>query len=107
MRQRRISTRSLRLMSRIIIEKDIDIPMRDGCCKKPPLYRPEGQEKLPVLLNRTPYDKSFPQITLNTLDVVRAARAGYNVVVQDCRGLFASQGACRCFVDEARDGAHT
>ena len=73
-------------MSRIIIEKDIDIPMRDGCVLKADLYRPEGPEKLPVLLNRTPYDKSFPPITLNTLDVVRAARAGYNVVVQDCRG---------------------
>jgi putative CocE/NonD family hydrolase len=94
-------------MSRIIIEKDIDIPMRDGCILKADLYRPEGPEKLPVLLNRTPYDKSFPQITLNTLDVVRAARAGYNVVVQDCRGLFASQGTFRCFVDEARDGHDT
>src|ERR1700730_14642627 len=107
MRQRRISTRSLRLMSRIIIEKDIDIPMRDGCVLKADLYRPEGSEKLPVLLNRTPYDKSFPQIKLNTLDVVRAARAGYNVVVQDCRGLFDSQGPFRCFVDEARDGYDT
>ena len=64
-------------------------------------------QKLPVLLNRTPYDKSFPPITLNTLDVVRAAGAGYNVVVQDCRGLFASQGTFRCFVDEARDGYDT
>jgi putative CocE/NonD family hydrolase len=94
-------------MSRIIIEKDIDIPMRDGYVLKADLYRPEGPEKLPVLLNRTPYDKSFPQITLNTLDVIRAARAGYNVVVQDCRGLFASQGTFRCFVDEARDGHDT
>ena len=94
-------------MSRIIIEKDIEIPMRDGCVLKADLYRPEGPEKLPVLLNRTPYDKSFPPITLNTLDVVRAARAGYNVVVQDCRGLFASQGTFRCFVDEARDGYDT
>ena len=94
-------------MSRIIIEKDIDIPMRDGCVLKADLYRPEGPDKLPVLLNRTPYDKSFPHITLNTLDVLRAARAGYNVVVQDCRGLFASQGTFRCFVDEARDGYDT
>ena len=94
-------------MPRIIIEKDIDIPMRDGCVLKADLYRPDGPEKLPVLLNRTPYDKSFPPITLNTLDVIRAARAGYNVVVQDCRGLFASQGTFQCFVDEARDGYDT
>ena len=94
-------------MSRIIIEKDLEIPMRDGCVLKADLYRPDGPEKLPVLLNRTPYDKSFPPITLNTLDVVRAARSGYNVVVQDCRGLFASHGTFRCFSDEARDGYDT
>ena len=94
-------------MSRITIDKDIEIPMRDGCVLKGDLYRPDGSEKLPVLLNRTPYDKSFPPISLNTLDPVRAARAGYNVVVQDCRGLFASQGTFRCFVDEARDGYDT
>jgi putative CocE/NonD family hydrolase len=94
-------------MARIIIEKDIEIPMRDGCVLKADLYRLDGPEKLPVLLNRTPYDKSFPQITLNTLDAVRAARAGYNVVLQDCRGLFASQGTFNCFVDEARDGYDT
>ena len=41
-------------MSRIIIEKDLAIPMRDGCVLKADLYRPEGSEKLPVLLNRTP-----------------------------------------------------
>lgn len=92
---------------RIIVEKDIEIPMRDGCVLKADLYRPDGPDKLPVLLNRTPYDKSFPQITLNTLDVMRAARAGYNVVVQDCRGMFASQGTFRCFADEARDGYDT
>src|ERR1700726_4213238 len=94
-------------MSRIIIEKDLAIPMRDGCVLKADLYRPEGPERLPVLLNRTPYDKSFPQITLNTLDVIPAARAGYNGVGQDCRGLFASQGIFRCFLDEARDGHDT
>jgi uncharacterized protein len=94
-------------MARIIVEKDIEIPMRDGCVLKADLYRPDGSDKLPVLLNRTPYDKSFPQITLSTLDVIRAAGAGYNVVVQDCRGLFTSQGTFRCFVDEARDGYDT
>ena len=43
--------------AKIIIEKNIDIPMRDGCVLRGDLYRPDGPEKLPVLLNRTPYDK--------------------------------------------------
>ena len=94
-------------MARIIIEKDIDIPMRDGCVLKGDLYRPDSNEKLPVLLNRTPYDKKFPLISSLTLDSIRAAQRGYNVVFVDCRGRFASQGTFTCFVDEPRDGYDT
>ncbi|HVA68473.1 MAG TPA: CocE/NonD family hydrolase [Candidatus Binataceae bacterium] len=94
-------------MARLIVEKNMEIPMRDGCVLKADLYRPDSPERLPVLLNRTPYDKSFPPITLSTLDAMRAAQAGYNVVTQDCRGRFASQGKFTCFVDEARDGFDT
>ena len=73
---------------RIVIEKNIDIPMRDGVVLKADLYRPDSNEKLPVLLNRTPYDKKFPLISTLTLDSVRAAQRGYNVVFVDCRGTF-------------------
>ncbi len=55
-------------MAKIIIEKNIDIPMRDGTVLRGDLYRPDGPEKFPVLLNRTPYDKSFPMISALTLD---------------------------------------
>src|SRR6266849_3569194 len=94
-------------MARIMIEKDIEIPMRDGCVLKGDLYRPDSNEKLPVLLNRTPYDKKFPLISSLTLDSIRAAQRGYNVVFVDCRGRFASQGTFTCFVDEPRDGYDT
>ena len=93
--------------TRIIIEKNIDIPMRDGCVLKGDLIRPDSPEKLPVLLNRTPYDKKFPQISYNTMDGIRAAQRGYNVVFVDCRGRFASPGTFTCFVDEPRDGYDT
>ncbi len=92
---------------RIIIEKNIDIPMRDGCVLKGDLFRPDSAEKLPVLLNRTPYDKKFPLISSLTLDAIRAANRGYNVVFVDCRGRFASEGVFTCFVDEGRDGYDT
>jgi len=94
-------------MARIVIEKDIEIPMRDGCVLKGDLYRPDSNEKLPVLLNRTPYDKKFPLISSLTLDSIRAAQRGYNVVFVDCRGRFTSQGTFTCFVDEPRDGYDT
>lgn len=92
---------------RIIIEKNIDIPMRDGCVLKGDLFRPDSAEKLPVLLNRTPYDKKFPLISSLTLDAIRAANRGYNVVFVDCRGRFASEGVFTCFVDEGCDGYDT
>ncbi|HJU29219.1 MAG TPA: CocE/NonD family hydrolase, partial [Candidatus Binataceae bacterium] len=71
------------------------------------LFRPDGPEKFPVLLNRTPYDKKFPQISYNTLDPIRAAQSGYNVMFVDCRGRFASDGVFTCFADEAKDGHDT
>jgi uncharacterized protein len=93
--------------TKIIIEKNIDIPMRDGCVLKADIFRPDSPEKLPVLLNRTPYDKKFPQISYNTMDAIRAAQRGYNVLYVDCRGRFASPGTFTCFVDEPRDGYDT
>ncbi len=93
--------------AKIIIEKDLEIPMRDGCVLRGDLFRPDTPEKLPVLLARTPYDKKFPQIAYNMLDVIRAAERGYNVMIVDCRGRFASDGVFTCFVDEGRDGYDT
>jgi putative CocE/NonD family hydrolase len=93
--------------TKIIIEKNIDVPMRDGCVLKADLFRPDTPEKLPVLLNRTPYDKKFPQISFNTIDAIRAAERGYNVVFVDCRGRYASAGTFTCFADEQPDGYDT
>ncbi len=93
--------------AKVIFERDIEIPMRDGCVLRGDLFRPDTPERLPVLLNRTPYDKKFPQINFNTLDVMRAAQRGYNVVFVDTRGRFASQGTFTCFLDDQLDGYDT
>lgn len=94
-------------MPRIIVEKNIAVPMRDGTVLRADLYRADTPEKLPVLLNRTPYNKAMPMVYAMSLDAFRAAEAGYNVLVQDCRGRFASDGVFNCFTDEARDGYDT
>ena len=40
------------------LEKDIDVPMRDGTLLKADLFRPEGEgEKFPVILNMGIYQK--------------------------------------------------
>ena len=89
----------------VAVEHNVPIPMRDGILLYADIYRPLSPGRYPVLLQRTPYDKSQPTVT--GIDYLRAARAGYTVVVQDVRGRFASQGEFYPFMHEAADGYDT
>ncbi len=76
----------------IAIERNVMIPMRDGKHMATDVYRPRrdgviAAERLPVLLQRTPYDKSKAQVNAEYL-----ARHGYVVAVQDTRGRYRSEG---------------
>ena len=79
--------------------------MRDGILLYADVYRPLPAERRPVLLQRTPYGKS--QATVTGIDYLRAARAGYVVVVQDVRGRFSSPGEFYPFLHETADGYDT
>lgn len=93
-------------MSSVIIERAVPCPMRDGTVLSSDVYRPEGAERHPVLLQRTPYDKGFTSFTWLNFDPVRMADAGYVVVIQDVRGRFASGGEFReMYAAETEDGA--
>ena len=94
------------MAKKIVIEKDLLVPMRDGTVLKGDLYRPDGPERLPVLLNRTPYGKSGPMMR-QAMDPVRAALNDYNVLIQDCRGRYTSPGTWTCFTSETADGYDT
>ena len=74
---------------RLIIDRDVPVEMRDGTVLRADVYRPESDAPWPVLLQRTPYDKNVPRISALLLNPIRAASAGYAVVVQDVRGRFA------------------
>jgi putative CocE/NonD family hydrolase len=63
--------------------------MRDGVVLRADVYRQSGSGRNPVLLERTPYGKTFPRMVLDTVHVLNAVEAGYTVVIQDCRGRFA------------------
>ena len=76
----------------VIIDKNVDVSMRDGVILKADVYRPSAPGRYPVLLQRTPYNKELWPITAMTLDPVRAAAAGYAVVIQDVRARWASAG---------------
>ena len=61
----------------IVVERDLMVPARDGVMLATDIYRPEGSGPFPVLLERTPYDKSAPSRSERTAaDPTPRSRAG-------------------------------
>ena len=93
-------------MSPATIEFDVPVPMRDGVVLRADIYRPAGEGPWPVLVQRTPYDKSSPMNTM-MLDVYKALLRGFIVVYQDTRGHFKSEGEWLPWAYERTDGYDT
>jgi hypothetical protein len=89
----------------VTIERDREARMRDGVVLRADVLRPDRPGRFPALLIRTPYGKK----TEWTDDdfAMRAARAGYVVVVQDVRGRYRSEGVFEPYRQEGRDGYDT
>ena len=90
-------------------ESNLMVPMRDGIRLATDIYRPTQfgapvEDPLPVLLQRTPYDKTSDRF-------VEAAKFfaqnGYVVVLQDHRGRYASEGEFTKYIGEGADGFDT
>ncbi len=93
----------------VLLQSNLMIPMRDGVHLATDIYvlTLDGQpvsEKLPVLLQRTPYDKTAARL-------VESARFfaanGYVVALQDHRGRYASEGEFTKYLGEGQDGYDT
>src|ERR1700726_4151856 len=77
-----------------LIERDVMVRMRDGVHLAADIYRPATPGRYPVILERTPYDKSAPSRSERTASVAQPrsraevasvfVNAGYAVVYQDC-----------------------
>ncbi|HKB07411.1 MAG TPA: CocE/NonD family hydrolase, partial [Candidatus Polarisedimenticolia bacterium] len=89
------------------VEKNVAVPMRDGVVLRADIYRPASPGRFPTLVYRTPYGKDDLVESGSEPTVVRAARAGYAVVVQDVRGRYHSDGEFRPYHQEGRDGFDT
>ncbi len=84
------------------VEHGVKVPMRDGTILRADIYRPQADGRYPVLLQRTPYNKS------NGSDFgYKGANAGFVVIIQDVRGRFTSQGEWYTFKHESDDGYDT
>src|SRR5271155_4351384 len=69
----------------VIVERNVAAKMRDGVTLRADIYRPKADGKFPVLLVRTPYDKTHE----SSFGLKGAAR-GDVVIAQDVRGRFTS-----------------
>ena len=97
----------LRMSNRILIDRNIEIPMRDGIILKADVFRPDTSTTVPAIVSRTPYDKNNLEIQKYIIHFVRAAEAGFAVICQDTRGRFESEGEFCPFVHEGLDGYDT
>ncbi|UCE05554.1 MAG: CocE/NonD family hydrolase [bacterium] len=97
----------------IVVQENILIPMRDGIKLATDIYCPAKngipvEDKLPILLTRTPYGKSTTNSQFRFVSQAKYfVEHGYVVVIQDCRGRFASEGVFTKYVNEAQDGFDT
>lgn len=91
----------------IVMERAVEIPMRDGMILRAEIYRPAVPGPVPAILTRTPYDRTQPMNLGIGPDALRATAAGYALVVQDVRGRWGSDGDFIPFVHEAADGYDT
>ncbi|MEN6345683.1 MAG: CocE/NonD family hydrolase [Armatimonadia bacterium] len=91
----------------VIVEPNTKLPLRDGTLLATDLYFPAcGGEKLagefPVILTRTPYDKTNHSATGRFY-----AERGYVAAMQDVRGRYQSEGEFYAFAHEGPDGYDT
>ena len=84
------------------MQSNIPVAMRDGVTLYADIYRPDSDGPFPTILQRTPYDKTA-SLTNSMLDPLRAAKAGFAVVIQDTRGRYTSEGEFYAFRDDIND----
>ena len=91
----------------ILVEKDVEVPMRDGARLFADVFRPAGGDKVPAILNLGPYQKDKLWVVPHTLEekpnewmnweTVNPAwwvPRGFAAVRVDGRGSGKSQGQC-------------
>jgi hypothetical protein len=91
----------------IVIEKDVDVPMRDGARLKADVFRPEDAGKFPAILNLGPHqkdklwippptleEKPNPYMNWETVNPEWWVPKGYAAVRVDGRGSGKSPGQC-------------
>jgi putative CocE/NonD family hydrolase len=86
----------LKLQEIAIIDQKVMMPMRDGIRLATDIYRPKGNQKVPIVFSKTPYQFNTwvdGKMTTRTLEeAYNAVSRGYAYVVQNERGRYFSEG---------------
>ena len=85
----------------VIAQSGVPMKTRDGVTLYSDIYRPKADGRFPVILMRTPYDKSAGWAVA---PAYQAVTHGYVVIVQDVRGRYTSEGEWYPFRHESNDG---
>ena len=85
----------------VAVQNGAAMKTRDGVTLYADVYRPKAEGTFPVILMRTPYDKSVSWAVGPAFEL---ATHGYVVVVQDVRGCYTSEGEWYPFRHESADG---
>ncbi|TMG80667.1 MAG: CocE/NonD family hydrolase, partial [Betaproteobacteria bacterium] len=106
----------------VIVSSDVMVPMRDGVRLATDVYVPGRngkpvEQRFPVILERTPYDKTADSRSERTPAVEKPksraevaaffVRRGYIVIYQDCRGRYNSEGSYVKYLSDGADGYDT
>lgn len=97
------------------VKVEFDVPMqtRDGVTLRSDIYRPDAEGTFPVMIIRTPYDKSMQvyadgkTMSRHLLHTRYFPQRGYVVVAQDTRGRWQSEGEFYPYIWDAQDGYDT
>jgi len=93
------------MSSRIIVERDVPVRMRDGVMLRADVYRPDVIAPIPAIVSRLPYNKD--DLLMMDAHPFIMAEHGYAMVFQDTRGRYRSDGEFYPFVAEGLDGYDT
>jgi putative CocE/NonD family hydrolase len=91
----------------VVVSQNVMVSMRDAVKLATDIYLPAQNgsplnQRLPIILTRTPYDKAGSKAAGEYF-----ASRGYAFVAQDTRGRYASEGVWHMLTDDGSDGVDT